>query len=155
MDKSGATQATVDTQVKSFFASAPPLRDSLDISQKIKEFIERNGGASRVVCVTSGGTTVPLEQRCVRYIDNFSSGHRGASSTEYFLKAGYAVIYLNRRGTCQPYCRFLPDNPLLECFEIIDESNIQVLQSHSEAVNRAIRDHRAVWTIDIMFLLLI
>lgn len=33
--------------------------------------------------MTSGGTTVPLEQRCVRYIDNFSSGHRGAASTEY------------------------------------------------------------------------
>ncbi|XLS74559.1 hypothetical protein HN51_031424, partial [Arachis hypogaea] len=23
----------------------------------------------------------PLEQRCVRYVDNFSSGHRGATST--------------------------------------------------------------------------
>lgn len=32
--------------------------------------------------MTSGGTTVPLEQRCVRYIDNFSSGNRGAASTE-------------------------------------------------------------------------
>lgn len=40
-------------------------------------------GTRRVACVTSGGTTVPLEQRCVRYIDNFSSGHRGAASTEY------------------------------------------------------------------------
>ena len=40
------------------------------------------GGRRRIVCVTSGGTTVPLEQRCVRYIDNFSSGHRGAASTE-------------------------------------------------------------------------
>lgn len=45
-----------------------------------------SGGGGRlagVVCVTSGGTTVPLEQRCVRYIDNFSSGQRGAASTEY------------------------------------------------------------------------
>jgi phosphopantothenate---cysteine ligase (ATP) len=40
------------------------------------------GARPRIVCVTSGGTTVPLEQRCVRYIDNFSSGHRGAASTE-------------------------------------------------------------------------
>lgn len=40
------------------------------------------GDVKRVVCVTSGGTTVPLEQRCVRYIDNFSSGFRGAASTE-------------------------------------------------------------------------
>lgn len=84
-----------------------------------------NGKINRVVCVTSGGTTVPLEKRCVRYIDNFSSGHRGAASTEYilkhiltsfithfvhirftfklnwncryFLKAGYSVIFLYRR----------------------------------------------------------
>lgn len=42
-----------------------------------------NSGSKRIVCVTSGGTTVPLEQRCVRFIDNFSSGHRGATSTEY------------------------------------------------------------------------
>lgn len=46
-------------------------------------FIGGETSGSRIVCVTSGGTTVPLEQRCVRYIDNFSSGHRGAASTEY------------------------------------------------------------------------
>ena len=45
-------------------------------------FRSEEGKGARVVCVTSGGTTVPLEQRCVRYIDNFSSGHRGATSTE-------------------------------------------------------------------------
>ena len=36
-----------------------------------------------MICITSGGTTVPLEQRCVRYIDNFASGQRGAAATEY------------------------------------------------------------------------
>lgn len=53
-------------------------------SFKLVDFkrISGGGGATRVVCVTSGGTTVPLEKRCVRYIDNFSSGHRGAASTE-------------------------------------------------------------------------
>ncbi|KAF7815575.1 phosphopantothenate--cysteine ligase 2 [Senna tora] len=86
-----------------------------------------DGNARRIVCVTSGGTTAPLEQRCVRYVDNFSSGHRGATSTEYFLKAGYAVIFLYRRGSFQPFCRSLPDDPLLECFESINGSNIQGL----------------------------
>ncbi|KAI7727656.1 hypothetical protein M8C21_003447, partial [Ambrosia artemisiifolia] len=98
-------------------------------------------GPRRVVCVTSGGTTVPLEQRCVRYIDNFSSGHRGATSTEYFLKSGYSVIFLYRRGTCQPYCRSLPDDPLLECFKLTSDSSIQVQESHAEAVKNAIRGH--------------
>lgn len=51
-----------------------------------------NGEARRIVCVTSGGTTAPLEQRCVRYVDNFSSGHRGATSTEY---VAIALFLLN------------------------------------------------------------
>ncbi|KAL2467980.1 Phosphopantothenate--cysteine ligase 1 [Forsythia ovata] len=104
---------------------------------------EENKRTSRVVCITSGGTTVPLEQRCVRYIDNFSSGHRGAASTEYFLKAGYSVIFLYRRGTCQPYCRSLPDDPLLECFDITNESNIEVDPAHAEAVKRAVSEHHS------------
>ncbi|XP_059451710.1 phosphopantothenate--cysteine ligase 2-like isoform X1 [Corylus avellana] len=145
----GVPQETLDAEVKSFFESAPPLQNRDDISGKLEEFVERNSAVSgngrgrRVVCVTSGGTTVPLEQRCVRYIDNFSSGHRGAASTENFIKAGYAVIFLYRRGTYQPYCRSLPEDPLVECFEITDESNIQVRQSHAEAVKKAITEHHA------------
>lgn len=88
----------MDSAIESFFESAPPLKERDVIASKLKKFVENRSGR-RVVCVTSGGTTVPLEQRCVRYIDNFSSGHRGATSTEYFVKAGYAVIFLYRRLT--------------------------------------------------------
>ncbi|KAJ0025387.1 hypothetical protein Pint_08268 [Pistacia integerrima] len=136
--------SSLGSEIDSFYESAPPLKERDSIMEKLNEFVELNcKGTKRVVCVTSGGTTVPLEQRCVRYIDNFSSGHRGAASTEYFLKAGYAIIFLYRRGTSQPYCRSLPDDPLLECFEATDELNIQVRQPYSEAVKRAIRDHHA------------
>ncbi|XP_074272841.1 phosphopantothenate--cysteine ligase 2-like [Silene latifolia] len=138
-------------EVAKFFDTAPDLKDRVLINEKLKEFVKRHShmrGESemcerRIVCITSGGTTVPLEQRCVRYIDNFSSGHRGAASTEYFLKAGYAVIFLHRRGTCQPYCRFLPNDPLLECFESIDQggSIIRPVQSQADAVTNAIMDH--------------
>ncbi|XP_076927849.1 phosphopantothenate--cysteine ligase 2-like isoform X2 [Bidens hawaiensis] len=134
----------LDDMVKSFFDSAPVLKDADNISNKLSKFINQNAslpgseGLRRVVCVTSGGTTVPLEQRCVRYIDNFSSGHRGATSTEYFLKAGYSVIFLYRRGTCQPYCRSLPDDPLLECFKLTNDS---MHESHAEAVKSAISGH--------------
>ena len=69
--------------MESFFESAPPLKERDIISEKLKQFIQNDDtNRRRVVCVTSGGTTVPLEQRCVRYIDNFSSGYRGAASTE-------------------------------------------------------------------------
>ncbi|XP_057973070.1 phosphopantothenate--cysteine ligase 2-like [Malania oleifera] len=149
MKKSSASQDTLDAEVESFFDSAPPLRDSADVNRKLKEFIEQNvfrqenGRSGRIVCVTAGGTTVPLEQRCVRYIDNCSSGNRGATSAEYFLRAGYVVIYLHRRGACQPYCRALPDDPLFECFEVTDQANIQVRGLHSEAVKRAISEHNS------------
>ena len=42
----------------------------------------------------TGGTTGPLEKNCVRSIDNFSSGTRGAWSCEEFLERheGYDVL---------------------------------------------------------------
>lgn len=148
MDEANGSQ-TLEAQVKAFFDSAPPLQNANQITQKLDQFIQHNpslsanGEGRRIVCVTSGGTTAPLEQRCVRYVDNFSSGHRGATSTEYFLKAGYAVIFLYRRGSFQPFCRSLPEDPLLDCFEPTNESNIQVREAYSEAVKRAIVNHHA------------
>ncbi|KAJ0955291.1 putative phosphopantothenate--cysteine ligase (CTP) [Helianthus annuus] len=47
----------------------------------------------------------------------------------------------NYRGTCQPYCRSLPDDPLLECFNLTSDSSIQVLEPHAEAVKSAISGH--------------
>ncbi len=49
--------------------------------------------------------TVPLEKQTVRFIDNFSAGTRGATSAEYFLEAGYAVIFLHRQFSLQPFSR--------------------------------------------------
>lgn len=37
-----------------------------------------------------------MEHLTVRFVDNFSAGTRGASSAEYFLDAGYAVIFMHR-----------------------------------------------------------
>jgi phosphopantothenate-cysteine ligase len=46
-----------------------------------------------------------LERQTVRFIDNFSAGTRGATSAEYFLEAGYAVIFLHRQFSLLPYSR--------------------------------------------------
>jgi phosphopantothenate-cysteine ligase len=46
-----------------------------------------------------------LENQTVRFIDNFSAGTRGATSAEYFLEAGYAVIFLHRQYSLLPYSR--------------------------------------------------
>ncbi|KIL55813.1 hypothetical protein M378DRAFT_173296, partial [Amanita muscaria Koide BX008] len=68
----------------------------------------------------SGGTTVPLELNVVRFLDNFSAGTRGATSAEYFLKAGYAVIFMHRQFSLQPFSRHYSHstNPFLDFLEI-------------------------------------
>lgn len=48
---------------------------------------------------------VPLENQTVRFIDNFSAGTRGAVSAENFLENGYAVIFMHRQFSLQPYSR--------------------------------------------------
>ena len=60
-----------------------------------------------IVIVSSGGTAADLERNSVRCLDNFSTGLRGAVSVEEFLKRGYAVIHLWRRGSAAPFARVL------------------------------------------------
>ena len=67
----------------------------------VEAFIHINN-QEKVVLVTSGGTKVPLEVNTVRFVDNFSSGNRGANSVEAFLAEGYKVLYLHRIGSVFP-----------------------------------------------------
>jgi len=84
--------------------TAPPTLEKH--TELAREFINHHAASGRrVVLVTSGGTTVPLERQTVRFIDNFSAGTRGATSAEYFLEAGYAVIFLHRQFSLLPYSR--------------------------------------------------
>lgn len=97
----------VSTEVENhYFSSNPPPKDLAKHTAQAEEFINFHNAAGRRVClVTSGGTTVPLEKQTVRFIDNFSAGTRGATSAEYFLEAGYAVIFLHRQFSLLPYSR--------------------------------------------------
>lgn len=76
-----------------FFKDCPIGSHSETLETEVASFLSRHcdsqqaGGASRpIVLITSGGTTVPLEQNCVRFLDNFSGGTRGALSAELFIK---------------------------------------------------------------------
>lgn len=97
----------VSTEVENhYFSSNPPPKDLARHTALAEDFIKFHSAANRRVClVTSGGTTVPLEKQTVRFIDNFSAGTRGATSAEYFLEAGYAVIFLHRQFSLLPYSR--------------------------------------------------
>ena len=73
---------------------------------------------AKVALVTSGGTTAPLERRTVRYVDNFSTGNRGAALAEHlaskgqtpaFDATGYRVVYLHRSTAAFPFTRHVHD----------------------------------------------
>ena len=96
---------------RDYFSNEPPPKDLQANVTLAREFIHRHDDQGRrVVLVTSGGTTVPLETQTVRYIDNFSAGTRGATSAEFFLRHGYAVIFLHRQFSLLPYSRHYSHN---------------------------------------------
>ncbi|CAI6345042.1 unnamed protein product [Macrosiphum euphorbiae] len=82
----------------------------------------------KMVLITSGGTTVPIEQNTVRFVDNFSLGTRGSASAEYFLDAGYVVIFLYRSNSLEPFVRHFNNSLLDKNWTIVDVI-IQMKQS--------------------------
>ncbi|KAL4805578.1 DNA/pantothenate metabolism flavoprotein [Aspergillus unguis] len=105
-----------------YFNNYPPPKALPKHESLAKSFINYHVESSRrVVLVTSGGTTVPLENQTVRFIDNFSAGTRGATSAEYFLQQGYAVIFLHRQFSLLPYSRHYSHST--NCFlDFMDEA---------------------------------
>lgn len=95
------------TSPETDYFAANPEPASLDQTASLaRDFINHHAAKNRrVALVTSGGTTVPLENQTVRFIDNFSAGTRGATSAEYFLENDYAVIFLHRQFSLLPYSR--------------------------------------------------
>jgi len=86
-------------------------------------FVRRTAATAhrRLVIITSGGTLVPLERKSVRFIDNFSTGTRGAISAEWFLRhEDYDVMFVHRVGSKRPFLRHLDTSAsgfVDNCFE--------------------------------------
>ena len=94
------------TDADAYFFNNPPPASLNENKKLVRAFVTNSLHHNRnVVLVTSGGTTVPLENQTVRFIDNFSAGTRGATSAEFFLQSGYAVIFLHRQFSLLPYSR--------------------------------------------------
>ncbi|KAJ6487713.1 DNA/pantothenate metabolism flavoprotein [Mycena sanguinolenta] len=128
LDPNNPVQEPTSFSAESYFATQPsPTTLAQDIAG-VKEFVARQVAQNRnVVLVTSGGTTVPLELNVVRFLDNFSAGTRGATSAEYFLKAGYAVIFMHRQFSLQPFSRHYSHstNPFLD-FLAVEEKTVGI-----------------------------
>ncbi|CAI4232085.1 unnamed protein product [Auanema sp. JU1783] len=80
------------------------MSSSHEEKERLRKFLTEHAN-EKIAFITSGGTRVPLEKNAVRFIDNFSMGNRGAASAEYFLEAGYAVIFVYREESLQPFSR--------------------------------------------------
>ncbi|KAI8141947.1 DNA/pantothenate metabolism flavoprotein [Fennellomyces sp. T-0311] len=103
-------QGVIDPEV--YFSMNKPPANLGEFEEKLTGFVDHHEKlGTRVVLITSGGTTVPLENQTVRFIDNFSNGNRGAASAEYFLEAGYAVVFMHRQFSLEPYHRHYTHNP--------------------------------------------
>jgi phosphopantothenate-cysteine ligase len=129
-----------------YFLHEPAPKDLKTNTTLAREFIGRHAESGRrVVLVTSGGTTVPLETQTVRYIDNFSAGTRGATSAEYFLANGYAVIFLHRQFSLLPFSRHYSHNTR-SFLDYMKEKDGQVVvdEQHQEEMLRVLRQYAEV-----------
>ncbi|KAJ2891798.1 putative dna pantothenate metabolism flavoprotein [Zalerion maritima] len=129
-----------------YFGTNPPPKHLDDHTTQADAFIKQHAAANRkVVLVTSGGTTVPLEKQTVRFIDNFSAGTRGATSAEYFLEAGYAVIFLHRQFSLLPYSRHY--SHATDCFlDFLAEGrhgNVVATETHRSKMLSVLRKYTA------------
>lgn len=113
-----------------------------------------------VVIITSGGTTAPLERTGVRFIDNFSTGTRGATSAEKFLqyggrssqqtgvkRKGYAVIFIAREGSKTPFLRKLDLHKLATDCSV----NSHSISLRNEDVSQSVKEWKD--TADRLFLI--
>lgn len=107
----------MDESWRSFYSAHSKPNDYESVMKTVHEFV-RSHGQQRIALITSGGTTVPIEHNTVRFVDNFSAGTRGSASAEYFLQAGYNVIFLYRAKSLEPFARHFTGFKLLNMLQI-------------------------------------
>ncbi|KAI8869639.1 DFP-domain-containing protein [Ramicandelaber brevisporus] len=143
---SSSASARVVVDPETYFEQNKPPKNLPWAEQQLSAFIAKHAAVKgrRMVLITSGGTAVPLENQTVRFVDNFSAGTRGASSAEHFLEydshdnkeedVSYAVVFLHRERSLQPYSRHYPHTG--HCFlnyVRVEESTGSLLIDESEA----------------------
>lgn len=62
-----------------------------------------------------------MEHNTVRFVDNFSGGNRGSASAEYFLDHGYAVIFMHRLKSMEPFIRHCNGQKFMDMLELNDK----------------------------------
>lgn len=130
-----------------FYRLNKPPPQYEEYKKKIDEFCSGFlRDSDRIALVTSGGTTVPLEINTVRFVDNFSRGTRGAASVEHFLEHGYAVIFLHRDRSLQPFVRHVENNifEFLQISSDSDSARIEVIPDKVSSLLPWLKRYQAV-----------
>ncbi|ESP02885.1 hypothetical protein LOTGIDRAFT_110784 [Lottia gigantea] len=140
-----------DCNSKHVFFNQTSIPDSFDeCCIEIDKFINQHSTDGRkIVLITSGGTTVPLESRTVRFIDNFSSGTRGSASAEYFLSHDYAVIFLHRHKSLEPFSRHINRQHFIDILQLTPENEIMeflfsVKDEHKEKLSVVLKQFQSI-----------
>eukprot|EP01091_Cochliopodium_minus_P003417 TRINITY_DN132_c0_g1_i1.p1 TRINITY_DN132_c0_g1~~TRINITY_DN132_c0_g1_i1.p1 ORF type:complete len:352 (+),score=84.91 TRINITY_DN132_c0_g1_i1:39-1058(+) len=146
--KKGGITFENDQEIENFFKITDPPKNFDESMEKVKEFIKFHNN-KKIAFVTSGGTTVPIEKNTVRFLDNFSGGSRGSTSTEYFLKKDYAVIFLFRKNSLQPFSRRFMISENSNFLDYIEEyadngNRLRVIDTSTERVTKVWRESKEV-----------
>lgn len=71
----------------------------------------------------------------VRFVDNFSAGGRGSASAECFLEQGYAVIFMFRNKSLEPFTRHFSGRQFLDMLDINEDDENSSISVHPDAVD--------------------
>ena len=90
----------------------------------------------------------------MRFIDNFSTGRRGAASAQAFLDLGYAVLHLRRKSSApppppHPKLHTIPFTTLFEYLVILQGIGVLVRPLTSRAMfylAAAVSDYYVPWS---------
>lgn len=87
-----------------------------------------------VFWITSVLVSIPAKLNFVG-LTKLRLGTRGATSAEYFLKAGYAVIFMHRQFSLQPFSRHYSHstNPFLDFISVEDDTACITADKRSDA----------------------
>lgn len=165
MSTSNQTSGSSPFSTESYFQTQTPPPTLQAKTAQIAEFVKRWEGVKgkRVVLVTVSLSSKAANIRAeaplfpssptrrsiwykadgrVRFLDNFSAGTRGATSAEYFLAAGYAVIFFHRLHSLRPFSRHYSHslNPFLDLLTI-ESGEIGVKSQHAAQLLPVLKAH--------------
>lgn len=145
-------EATVEAFIRENNHPGSVTQESV-VRTSVLDFLQRNlpAGASSfgdgdhcgspcIAVVTSGGSVAPLERAEIRHITNLSTGQRGSTSAEHFLRLGYLVIFLHKTGSLLPFARKFQDGSFLDAADTSIDGSAAVVSGPAFAA--AVREHR-------------